>query len=402
MSIAEFFTEVKAPRVAQLGGKGNSLVILMNSGFNVPPGFILFSEVLFEFLRQNNIEQKIEKLAKGINEDNFLSESKKIRDLILNGKIPFSVASEISRNLKRLNEKYVAVRSSAISEDNLQASFAGLYDTFLNVKVDLEVILEHIKLCWASLFSERAVIYKLMKKISQIEGMSIIVQKMIPSEVSGITFTIHPVNKRAMLVELVQGIGDKLVSGRVTPQSFSIDRETCLIIEKKKSAKMIISEEYLRKIANLCLMVERTFGIPQDIEWCIYKDAIWLLQSRPITIVKLFCKGEHQKRVVLVGLGASPGTVRGKVEVILSLKEISKMNDGEILVTVMTNPLYITAIQKAKAIVTDVGGMICHAAIVARELGIPCVVGTENATKVLKDGMEIIVNGAEGKIYLPS
>lgn len=400
MTIVKFLDEIKESKISELGGKGYSLAVLMNNGFNVPKGFVIISEVFFKFLKYNDLMERIKKLSSEINENNFQEKSWKIKNLILNGKMPEEIASRIKENLDELNVQYVSVRSSAVSEDSLKASFAGLHDTFLNVKADLNLILENIKKCWASLFNERAVIYRLKKKIPHLEGMAVIIQEMIPADISGIIFTIHPMNNKAMLIESAQGLGDKVVSGEVIPDSVVINRETVSIIERKsKEEKIIIPENILIELAKICLKVESVFNSPQDIEWCISKDSIWILQSRAITTLSLPTEEKTRIKPILNGLGASPGIARGKVKIILNPKEVGKMIDGEILVTVMTNPLYVTAIQKAKAIVTDVGGLICHAAIVARELGIPCVVGTENATKILKDNMEVIVNGTEGKVY---
>ena len=164
----------------------------MNHGFNVPRGFVITSEAFFEFLKENNLKEKIEKLASEINENNFQEKSKEIRNLILKGKIPEEIVSEIKDALEKLDVEYVSIRSSTVSEDSLKASFAGLHDTFLNVKAEIEPILENVKKCWASLFNERAVIYRIKKKIPHFEGMAVIIQEMILAEISGITFTKHP------------------------------------------------------------------------------------------------------------------------------------------------------------------------------------------------------------------
>ncbi|MEM4500493.1 MAG: PEP/pyruvate-binding domain-containing protein, partial [Candidatus Woesearchaeota archaeon] len=297
----------------------------------------------------------------------------------------------------------VSVRSSAVSEDSLRVSFAGMHDTFLNVKAELELVLENVKKCWASLFSERAVIYRMKKGVLRLEGMAVIVQEMIPAEVSGVTFTLHPLNKNALLIESARGLGDLIVSGKIIPDYFVINRKTLSILEKRINERIpSLSDSDVKKIAKICLKVEKIFINPQDIEWCIFDNRIWLLQSRAITTNSMIVKESLKKKIILKGIGASPGIAQGKVKIVLNPGEVHKVKEGDILVTVMTNPLYLTAIQKAKAIITDIGGMICHAAIVARELGIPCVVGTKNATKVLKDNMEVVVNGTEGKVYASS
>jgi pyruvate,water dikinase len=396
----KFLNEIKEPKVSELGGKGYSLAVLTNNGFNVPRGFIIISRTFFEYLRQNDMMERIQELSSEINENNFEEKGREIRNLILSGKIQENIESEVKEALSKLNANYVSVRSSAVSEDSLKASFAGLHDTFLNVKVEVSSVLENVKKCWASLFNDRAVIYRIKKGIPHLEGMAVIVQEMIPANISGITFTFHPMNEKAMLIEFAPGLGDKVVSGEIIPTTVVINRENLTIIEKKYKKEKIMPKNILIKLAKICLKIESVFNSPQDIEWCISKNSIWILQSRPITILSPSTEGKSRMKTILNGLGASPGIVKGKVKIILNPKEIGKINKGEILVTVMTNPLYITAIEKAGAIVTDVGGMICHAAIISRELGIPCVVGTGNATKILKDNMEVIVDGTKGKVYL--
>jgi len=301
-----FLKEIKGPKISELGGKGYSLVILMKNEFNVPKGFIIISQAFFKFLKDNKLKEKIEKLIYEINESNFQEKSKEIKNLITNGKIPRKIVFEIEAGLKKLNAKSVSVRSSAVSEDSLKASFAGLHDTFLNVKSDLNNVLENIKRCWASLFNERAVIYRIKKGIPHLEGMAVVVQEMIPAEISGVTFTVHPIKARYLLIEASYGIGDLIVGGRVEPDDYVVDRETLEIVERKigrkdkmnvikdeevkivvvereLAEKQALSDEKIKEIALISLKVEKLFNYPQDIEWCIWNNKLWLLQSRAIT-----------------------------------------------------------------------------------------------------------------------
>ena len=295
--------------VKEIGGKGYSLSVLIKNNLDVPKGFAIISDTFFKFLKRNNLMEKIKKLIFEINENNFRKKGKEIKNLILNGKMPEEIATEIGENLNRLNVQYVSIRSSAVSEDSLKASFAGLYDTFLNVKTEPDLILENIKKCLASLFNERAIIYRIKKKISHIEGIAIIIQKMIPAEISGITFTFHPTDEKCLLIEASYGIGDMIVSGKVDPDDYTIDRQSLEILEKKigKKCKMstiesekikvvevekelaekqVLSYDNIKEIAQICLNVEKIFNYPQDIEWCIFNNKLWLLQSRAITKVK--------------------------------------------------------------------------------------------------------------------
>jgi pyruvate,water dikinase len=305
----KFLDEIKEPKVSELGGKGYSLAVLFNNGFNVPRGFIVISEAFFEYLRKNNMMEKVRKLSSEIDENNFREKSREIRNLILSGKIQENIESEVKEALSKLNANHVSVRSSAVSEDSLKASFAGLHDTFLNVKAETSSVLENVKKCWASLFNDRAVIYRIKKKIPHLEGMAVIIQEMIPAEISGVVFTVHPMREKYLLIEASYGIGDMVVGGRVEPDDYVVDRETLEIVERKMGRKdkmsIIEGEEYkvidvkeelakehvlpdgkIKEIAETCLRIERIFNSPQDIEWCIYNDRLWLLQSRAIAYLR--------------------------------------------------------------------------------------------------------------------
>jgi len=305
----KFLKEIKQPKISELGGKGYSLAVLINNGFDIPLGFVIISEAFFKYLRQNNIIERVQKLSSEITENNFEEKSKEIKDLILSGKMLENIKSEIKNALGKLNANYVSVRSSTVSEDSLKASFAGLHDTFLNVKAELNSVLENVKKCWASLFNERAVIYRIKKGIPHLEGMAVVIQEMIPAEISGVTFTVHPMEMKNLLIEASYGIGDMLVSGRVEPDDYVVDRETLEIVERKIGRKNIMTaikggeiktvnvekelkesqalpNDKIKEIAKFSLNVEKFFNYPQDIEWCVCGGKLWLLQSRVITSKK--------------------------------------------------------------------------------------------------------------------
>ena len=306
MTVIKSLTELKDPKISEVGGKGYSLAVLINNGFNVPQGFAITSDVFFKFLKYNNLIKIIEKLTSEIEENNFGGKSKEVRDLMHNGEMPADIVSEIEEPLNKLTAQYVSIRSSAVSEDSLKASFAGLHDTFLNVKSEPDLVLEYIKKCWASLFNDRAIVYRIRKRIPHLEGMAVVVQEMIPAEVSGVAFTVHPTKAKTSLVEASYGIGDMIVSGNVEPDDYAVDRETLEIMEKKigdknmmsicqsgqveiievekeLAEKQVIADERIKEIAKICLNIEKLFKYPQDIEWCIYNTKIWILQSRAIT-----------------------------------------------------------------------------------------------------------------------
>lgn len=294
--------------VRELGGKGYSLGFLIKNNFDVPKGFVIISEAFSKFLKYNGLTEKIEKLASKIDKENFKEESKEIKDLILSGKIPEDIVLEIKGSLNNLNAQHVSIRSSAVSEDSLKTSFAGLYDTFLNVKTKPDLVLKNIKKCWASLFNERVVAYRIGKGFPHLEGMAVVIQEMIPAEISGTTFTAHPDTRdiSIMVIECSWGLGEAIVSGLITPDHYIVDKNDLKLIKKVLGRKKImiktkengvvrtntpedktisfcLNDTLIENLAKICLNIERVFKYPQDIEWCIQKNKIWLLQSRYIT-----------------------------------------------------------------------------------------------------------------------
>lgn len=305
MGFVRSLSDIIKSSAAELGGKGYSLAILAKNGLRVPRGFVIVSDAFFAYLSHNNLTNRIEELIAGIDEGNFEDKSREIRKLVLTENLQQEISLDVESHLKRLKVQRVSIRSSAVSEDSAKGSFAGLHDTFLNVRAKSRTVLENVKRCWASLFNERAVIYRLKKGIPHLEGMAVLVQEMIPAEISGVTFTTHPMKQKNLLLEASYGIGDIIVSGRVEPDDYAVNRETLEIVEKKigKKAKMsvasseglevtevgkklverqVLPDNTVLEIARTCLDVERIFGKPQDVEWCVCRNDLWLLQSRPI------------------------------------------------------------------------------------------------------------------------
>ncbi|MCW3129867.1 MAG: PEP/pyruvate-binding domain-containing protein [Methanophagales archaeon] len=285
MTMIKSLTELTDPKISEVGGKGYSLAVLINNDFNVSQGFVITSDAFFKFLKDNALIERIEKIASEIDENNFEKKSKEIRDLILDGNMPEDIASEIEEHLNKLTAQYVSIRSSAVSEDSLKASFAGLHDTFLNIKSELELVLENVKKCWASLFNDRAVVYRIRKGIPHLDSMAVIIQEMIKSDVSGIIFTVHPViDKGLILIEAFRGLGDRVAGGEITPDSYTLDRETLKIKDKQLiGSEPLLHEKDIMMLAEMALKVEKVLGYPQDIEFAISNRKIFILQSRPIT-----------------------------------------------------------------------------------------------------------------------
>ncbi|MFQ5648012.1 MAG: phosphoenolpyruvate synthase, partial [Candidatus Aenigmatarchaeota archaeon] len=375
--------------------------------------------------------------------------SGEIRALVMNGKMPADIEKAIKdayevlsvgKEVKNLGgpaldmvkagrDTFVAVRSSGTAEDLAEASFAGQMKTLLNVQ-GMKDLLEAIKDCWASLYTPRAIFYRKTQGIGDTLSIGVIVQRMINSDKSGVIFTVDPTTNdpSKIVVEAAWGLGESVVSGLVTPDVFILDKQTGEIAEKKvmnkktyrtrdeatgktielktppeRADKQVLDEAELRKLWELSKRVEDHYrGQAQDIEWCEERSRMFFVQTRPVTTLGKAVPEEEAApvgEVLLEGLGASPGVARGSVKIIHSLGELGKMEKGNILVARMTNPDMVTYMKIASAIVTDEGGLTSHAAIVSRELGLPCVVGTREATTKLQEDQEITVDATRGKIY---
>lgn len=435
-----WFKDVSKEDVNLVGGKGANLGELFRSGIPVPNGFIVTANTYYEAVRQSGTIDRIRGILFNLDRENpTLLESKAIQcqKEILKIKFPQKLENQIEKFYTQLSSRgkksLVAVRSSATAEDLPGASFAGQQATFLNVRGENE-LKEAILSCWASLFNARAIFYREEKRFDHFKvGIAVPVQKMVESEVSGIMFTVDPIssNKNKLIIEAVYGLGEMIVSGQTTPDHYEYDKKTNQITQKTivsqkemmvkglKGNKIIPVSRGFRKIqklpddkvielAKIGIQVEKHYYFPQDLEWALQDKKLYIVQSRPITTLKedddlkLITEYEPEKgkKPIVIGAPASPSIGSGPVVIIKSPKELSKVKKGDVLVAEMTNPDYVPAMRRASAIVTDKGGRTSHAAIVSRELGIACVVGTENATKKLKNGMVVTVNGAKGFVYL--
>lgn len=275
------FTDFEKNRIELVGGKGYHLINLHSKKFNVPRGFVVSTNAFFSFLENNDIRDSIYKIISKIDIENHKeveNASKKIRNLITGGKSEM-LQKEILNALKVLEGGKFAVRSSSQAEDLETASFAGQHDTFLNVRQD--DVIKHIQLCWASLYSPRAIFYREQQGVKHDVGIAVVIQEMVDAEFAGVMFTKDPINKRDILIEVVPGLGEKLVSGRVTPNTYFLGRKDFKIVQKNATERF--NEALLKDIAKLGLKIESHYGNPQDIEFAIREDKIYILQSRPIT-----------------------------------------------------------------------------------------------------------------------
>lgn len=441
-----WFNEIDKEDIPMVGGKGANLGELTQKGLEVPPGFCVTAEAYRYFIEKSDLGHIIkEKIGSLDVEDSaeLQKVSKEVRDLIVEKPIPQDLADEIKtayeefNNIIGVEDGEVAVRSSATAEDLPEASFAGQQDTYLHIR-GAEELLNHVRKCWASLWTARAVYYREKQGFDHFEvALSVVVQKMVNSEKAGVMFTANPVtnDKDQIMINASWGLGEAVVSGSVTPDEYVVDKKTKEVVEKHIAEKLVmvvrkaegvgteevdvkdyLGSEYVNKqcltdeeilqLVEYGMKIEDMYGSHQDIEWGFDKDTkkLYILQSRPITTLKGEKEMEKsvdntQLKALVRGLAASPGIGRGKVKYIKDISEIERVQDGDVLVTVMTNPDMVPAMRRASAVVTEEGGRTCHAAIVSRELGIPCIVGAKDATKILKDGMEITVDAKRGVVY---
>ena len=447
MKYIKFLKDITKKNLPEVGGKGANLGEMFNAGLPVPDAFIVTVNAYRDFLKKAGIKEKIFRILKktDVNDTKQLQENtEKIRKLIEEAKVPKSIQKEIEEAYKKLSrkfkkkEEYVAVRSSATAEDVPGASFAGQQLTVLNVK-GVDNVIKAVQKCWASLFTARATFYRAKKGFEHEKVLiAIPVQKQLgalPKEdylkgnyKAGVGFTIHPATgeKNKIVVEGSWGQGESVVSGSVTPDTYVIDKKSGKIIEKHISKKLemritnpekggleeikipknmqnkqCLTKNELDQLWKLSLKLERHYEFPQDFEWASENGKVYLVQARPVTV--FYEKKEEEVKVktkpLVKGLPASPGVGIGKVKIVYSPEHLEKVKKGDVLVTKMTSPDYVPAMRRASAIVTDEGGMTSHAAIVSRELGVPCIVGTENATKILKDKITITVDGRRGLVY---
>ncbi|MEM0282612.1 MAG: phosphoenolpyruvate synthase, partial [Desulfurococcaceae archaeon] len=473
--------EVRKEDVPLVGGKNANLGEMLAAGIPVPPGFAVTAYAFRYFLEKTGLGEKIYGMLKNLDVNNTkeLEETtRKIREMILSQPMPPEVEEEIKKYYFELARKLnmdpstlrVAVRSSATAEDMPEASFAGQQDTYLNV-YGADKVVEHVKRCWASLFTARATFYRVAQGIPHERSyMSVTVQKMVNSKAAGVMFTLHPVtgDEKVIVIEGSWGLGESVVGGKVTPDEFVVERGSFKIVEKRINNKTFmitfdpkygrnvhlrwddekktwiaeegievtaplakiarpdgnaLTEDEVRRLAELAELIYKHYGRHMDIEWAIDLDIpfphnVFIVQARPETVWSAKKEKEAKKteavavaakklvklseaKVLVRGLPASPGVAAGVARVIFDPKspEAMEFKQGDILITKMTDPDWVPLMKKAAAIVTDEGGMTSHAAIVSRELGIPCIVGTGNATKAVVSGTEITVDASRGIVY---
>lgn len=445
-----WFDELRRADVGLVGGKSSSLGELTSSvDVPVPYGYATTAGAYRYFMEKTGQNKKIHKMLQELQdvEDSVeLHEvCTKIRESICSATMPEDLAEQIGKAYEELAEKvgeknpFVAVRSSATAEDLPDASFAGQQDTYLNV-TGRDMVIRKVKECYASTFTDRAVYYRAKKNFDHENvALSAAVQMMADAKAAGVMFTVNLATGAddSIMIEGSWGLGEYIVQGTVTPDNFVVDKDSLTItsrrineksielirkeggdveerkVEPERAKAQVISDEQIAQLADYAKRIEKHYGCYMDMEWAVdHKDRLWILQARPETV---WSKKNKEKKseeetvmttdhnVLVKGLPASPGMAAGKCHVITDPKDIDTFKEGEVLVTTMTSPDWVPAMKKAVAIVTDAGGMTCHASIVSRELGIPCVVGTKSrsveATGVLKTGQDITIDARNGIVY---
>ncbi|SFS02325.1 phosphoenolpyruvate synthase [Halomicrobium zhouii] len=447
--------DITADDLDSVGGKAASLGELTAAGLPVPPAFVVTADTYRSFIEDTGIDVELFEVVDVDTDDSqaLAAAAERAQELILETGVPDHVRDEIVGAYDDLGHDVVAVRSSATAEDLPDASFAGQQETFLNVeRADL---LQRVKECWASLFTQRAIYYRQEQGFAHdVVDIAVVVQAMVDADTSGVLFTSHPsTGAPTSIIEAAWGLGEAVVSGAVSPDNYVVDRESgdleeVTVADKKmmyvrdggetveravpdeKREQRVLDDDDVDRLVTLGERIEDHYETPQDVEWAIFDDDVYLLQSRPITTIDEAIDApadgndshsidtdadsasvsadagladggamtSQEEGILADGLGAGPGSATGDVRIVTKLDQLDKVESGDIIVTEMTTPDMVPAMKRAAGLVTDEGGMTSHAAIVSRELGVPAVVGTNDATARLQDGQRVIIDGERGTV----
>ncbi|MFG1930690.1 phosphoenolpyruvate synthase [Mycobacterium sp. NPDC048908] len=428
-----YIRDISTLRIAdaeEAGGKGANMGEMVAAKLPVPPGFVLLRDSYRDSMRAGGVDAELSALHReaidNVADTTRLTElCERMQGLVHKAGVTDTVRDLILATYHGLgSDAVVAVRSSATGEDGRDASFAGMNATITNVSGDDE-LLDAVLRCWMSLFSPRVITYRASRDFTADPAMAVVIQLMVNSEKAGVAFTADPSNgaQDRVVIEGAFGLGEVVVSGEVEPDTYIVSKETLEVLDVRLGHKAfkivrgagghdesvdlddaqadarVLDDDEIRRIAELAIATEQHNACPQDTEWAISQGNTYLVQARPITTLRHTTAPSSDKHAVLArGLAAAPGTASGKVRVLVSPEEGNRLLEGEILVAQMTNPDWLPTIRRAAALVTNTGGMTCHAAIVARELGVPCVVGTRSATDDLHDGTTVTVDGTHGRV----
>jgi pyruvate,water dikinase len=432
-----WFEDLGRVDVGSAGGKGANLGELAAAGFPVPPGFVVTAAAYRHAMEQGGVREEIRELAAKADPDDpeaLRTTSEHLKQVVHEAGMSPDLRRVILEAYHRLGEAtpgsepaVVAVRSSATDEDTAGTSFAGMHETFTDVTGD-ELLLERVVDCWASMAGQRALAYRVSQGIPGEPAIAVVVQRMIHSERSGVMFSADPTtgDRSRVVIEGALGLGEVVVGGLVEPDTYIVAKDGPRLLDAHvghqdfairrrptggdervpltppEAERRILSDDEVLELARLAIRVEEHYGEPQDMEWAIADDTTWLVQSRPVTTLdegRAAPAEPGSGEELVTGLAASPGVVSGAVRVLHTVEEGTELRTGEILVAPMTTPDWVPTMRRAAALVTDGGGVTCHAAIASRELGVPCIVGTHDATASLDDGRIVTVDGAKGVVY---
>ncbi len=425
-----WFEELGREDADRVGGKGANLGELASAGFPVPQGFVVTAASFLAAMDRGGARARLRELLAQTNLDDRSGVAKaaaEMKGLIRKAGMPAELRAEVAAALQELGpDSFLAVRSSALAEDRESTSFAGMHESFTDVRGEAELAARVVD-CWASAYGERVLAYRTSRRLDEEPAVAVVVQRMVSSKRSGVIFTVDPTGSSddTLVIEAAFGLGEAVVSGEVEPDTYRISRSGKRLLDARvgqksveivrgpdghdrrvalgpdRSGARVLRDDEALELAALALRVERHYRAPQDLEWAEDEGRFYLVQTRPITTLgKREEAAEEPAGALLVsGLGASPGRATGRARLLSSPEQGAALEQGEILVAPMTSPDWLPAMRRAGAVVTDAGGLTCHAAIVSRELGIPCVVGTREATRLLRTGELVTVDGAQGQIF---
>ncbi len=432
MEFVRWFDKIRLHDTDLVGGKGANLGELTAAGLPVPPGFVVTSEAYHYAIDQAQVAPQLAAVLAGVNTNttaDLTRAADEAQRLVRGVALPGDLAAAILDAYHRLGEGVrVAIRSSGIGEDAGDSSFAGMNVTFTNVMGDDDVLASVVG-CWASLYGARVMSYRVTRALLDVPSMGVVIMEMIPSERSGVMFTADPSDgdTSKIVIDAAFGQGEVVVSGEVEPDTYVLSKTGPVLLHVRvgtkdfklvrgpdgkdlhvdldpdEASRRVLSDDEVIELARLGLRTEAHYGSPQDTEWAIADGQQYLVQSRPITTLGLASQAAQNEsapaRPLVQGLAASAGRASGAVRILQSADQGDELIAGEVLVAKMTSPDWVPTMRRASALITDGGGITCHAAIVSRELGVPCVVGARNATMVLRTGEVVTVDGAEGTVY---
>jgi pyruvate, water dikinase len=426
--LVAWFEDLSRVDVPRVGGKGANLGEMTRAGLPVPPGFVVTADSYLQAMEAGQVRDALQETVTGADVDDpeaLEAAVAELQTLVRSAGMPEELRRAVLDAYMRLGEPPVAVRSSATAEDSASTSFAGMNETFTNVRGGKELVRTIVD-CWASLWAPRVVAYRATHALTAEPAIAVVVQRMVDSEASGVMFTADPAtsDRGSVVIEAAFGLGEVVVGGQVEPDTYVVAKEGPRIrqvhlgtkaekivrgpdghdrrlpVPPEEQARRVLDDEAVLSLARTGIDIEAHYGFPQDVEFAREGGRTWIVQSRPITTLgETASVAEEPAGAVLAsGLAAAPGVVSGPVRILANTSDGPRLRDGDVLVASMTSPDWVPTMRRASALVTDGGGVTCHAAIVGRELHLPTIVATRNATTVLRDGEIVTVDGRKGVV----